>query len=273
MRLIEEVYNDVPHLFTVPPIDRKHEDEDLENTTWMFIKCNALSKNSNTLQREDSLAKRAANQTTEEQEPTHGPVVKRHKSNQNELEEFPDEQGAKHSSEPYGEYQGKGERVGVLRWDLTRNLTHFFLSMNKGIPTVVRETFNTSTRKSREPSALETECLTFSYTLHAFLVKVPDLDEFLKRPYAIGLQYAMRRLYVLLKLKTEVPPLFATRHQAWIQYKVLLDDYTSISIAQSDNVKEDVSKVIGLQLKMCGDNTTWRDINTKTDPAEANRKQ
>lgn len=135
--------------------------------------------------------------------------------------------------------------------------------MDKRIPTVVRETFNSSTRKSREASPLETECLTLSYTLHDLFVKVPDLEDFMKKPYAIGLQYAMRRLYVLLKLESEVPHIYPTRHKSWLQYKVLFDDYTTIILAQNDNFKEYVSKIIALQLKLCGDNARWRDINGK----------
>lgn len=121
--------------------------------------------------------------------------------------------------------------------------------MDKAILTVGRETFNASTRKSREPTALETESLTLAYTLHAFFETINDLEGFMKQTYEIGLQYAMRRLYILLKMETEVTHLFASRHIAWLQYKVLVEDYTAISIAQNDNVKEEVNKIIALQLK------------------------
>lgn len=93
--------------------------------------------------------------------------------------------------------------------------------------------------------------------------RVPNLEEFMKQPCEIGLQFAMRRLYVLVKLENEVPHIFPTRREAWLQYKVLLDDYTGMNIAQNDNVKEDVSKIIELQLKVCGNNTRWKEINTK----------
>lgn len=44
MNLVEEVYNDVPHLFPVPLIDRHHDEDDLENLIWMFIKRNSIRK-------------------------------------------------------------------------------------------------------------------------------------------------------------------------------------------------------------------------------------
>lgn len=67
----------------------------------------------------------------------------------------------------------------------------------------------------RDPSPLETGCLTLAYTLHAFFSTVTDLEEFMTRPYAIGFQYAMRRLYVLLQIEFEVPIYFSTRTKAW----------------------------------------------------------
>lgn len=142
---------------------------------------------------------------------------------QNQLTEFPEE--ANSASEPYGTYRGKDERVNVFKWDFTRKLVHFYLSLKTDILSKVKEVFNASTRKPfREPSPLKTECLTLAYTLHAFFATITDLEDFMTRPYAIGLQYAMRRLYVLLQIEVEVPIYFSTRTKALDHYKVLLDE-------------------------------------------------
>lgn len=42
-----------------------------------------------------------------------------------------------------------------------------------------------------------------------------------------------------------------------------MDDNTAINLAQNETVKEDFSKIIAMQMKVCGDNSRWRDINGK----------
>lgn len=70
----------------------------------------------------------------------------------------------------------------------------------------MKEVFYASTRKPfRDPSPLETESLTIAYTLNDFFATVTDMEEFMTHPYAIGIQYAMIRLYVLLQIEVEVP--------------------------------------------------------------------
>lgn len=112
----------------------------------------------------------------------------------------------------------------------------------------------------QRPSPLETECLTLAYTLHAFFATITDLDDFMTSPYAIGLQYAMCRIYVLLQIEVEVSIYCSTRTKAWDHYKVLLDDYTAMNLSTKDQVKENVGKLISLKLKTNTDTTKWDDI-------------
>lgn len=114
-------------------------------------------------------------------------------SQNNQLCEFPDE--ANTASDPYGSYKGTDERLNVFKWNFTRKLVHFYLSLKTDIPSKVKEVFYASNRKHFcEPSPLETECLTLPYTIHAFFATVTDLEEFTTRPYPTGLQYEMRWL-------------------------------------------------------------------------------
>lgn len=38
--LVEEVYAQFPHMFPIPPVNEGYDDEELENSIWMFIKKN-----------------------------------------------------------------------------------------------------------------------------------------------------------------------------------------------------------------------------------------
>lgn len=168
----------------------------------------------------------------------------------------------KRSDLPCGEYKGKAERVDVFRGDFNRKLVHFFLGLKKYIPTAVRDIFTATTRRPiREPTPVETECLTHAYCLHAFLSAVPDLEKSMRKPYAAGLRYKMSRLYVLIKIEIGVPKPFELRTKAWDHFKVLLNDYTTMAFGDDDELQEDVSNLISVQLKTARIQYSLEDIN------------
>lgn len=109
-------------------------------------------------------------------------------------------------------------------------------------------------------SPIEIESMTLAYTIHAFFAQVSDLETFMAKPIALGLQYPMRRLYVLLQMETEVSSIYPTRIKAWDHYKVLLKEYTKNTISSKDKVKSGVGKLISMELKTNSDDTKWDDI-------------
>lgn len=88
IRLVEEVYNEEPHLFPIPPASDRYDDDEIEEIIWEFISRNTSNKNGVSNEKEHIPAKRAGTQGGNEA--TKGPVVKKHKFNQYDLEEFPD---------------------------------------------------------------------------------------------------------------------------------------------------------------------------------------
>lgn len=188
------------------------------------------------------------------------PPYKKRKRNPFNLEAFQGQYDCD-SSESYGKYQGKGERVNVFLWDFTRTLVHFYLNMSKNVPEAVKYIFyGAGCRQGREMSTVEIEYMTLAYTIHAFFAQAKDLEDFMAKPLAIGLQYPMRRLYVLLQMETEVLSIYPTRIKAWDHYKVLLKEYTTNTISNKDKVKSGVGKLISMELKTKSEDTKWDDI-------------
>lgn len=252
--LCHEAYADNPTLFLTPPQDTRSGPHLLK----IFIKAWFQLHNKTGINIDGRPVDDGSSSNDEARPP------KRQKlggSASSQLCEFPAE--ANGATDLYGAYRGKDERVDIFKWDFTRKLVHFYLSLKTYIPSKVKVVFYASTRKTfRDPTPLETECLTLVYTLHAFFATVPNLEEFMKQPNAIGLQYAMHRLYVLLQIEVEVPIYSSTKTKALDHYKVLLDDYTAMKLSTNDQVQEDVGKLISLKFKTSSDTSKWDDINT-----------
>lgn len=162
--------------------------------------------------------------------------------------------------------------MNVFLWYFTRTLVHSFLNMSKNVPEAGKDIFHgTGRRQGKEMTPVEIECMTHSYTTHAFFAHVRYLEEFMKTPMEIGLQYSMRRLYVLLQMEVEVPSIFATRVKAWERYKVLLKEYTTNTISKKDKVKSGFRRLNSMDLKTNSDDTKWDDLQDKKRKSNRDR--
>lgn len=188
-----QAHNQNPALIPIPPLDRNYTNIQLQNVVWQWIK----RYSGPGVNRDDS---------------SDGDnfLTPRKRGNEDNNSSNSDEESKRRKTElgkrkrsdaPYPEYLGKADCVDMFRGNFTRKFLHFFLGLKKDIPTIVRDIFAATTRKPiRDPSLVETECLTLAYCLHAFLATTNDLETFMKKPCAVGLRYVMRRLYVLLKI-------------------------------------------------------------------------
>lgn len=152
---------------------------------------------------------------------------------------------------PFREYAGRTLPAKGFRKNLTRKLLHFFLDFNKDLPTVVRDIFNDGTRSiyhSRDIGPVEVECLTLAYAIHAFLVTVPDLDASLQEKHSAGLEYLLRRLYVLYRIEVSVPDEFETKEKAWWTQKILLEEYLDPFRVASEPMEEAIRMIIRQKL-------------------------
>lgn len=151
---------------------------------------------------------------------------------------------------PDGEYKGKAGRVDVFRGYYNRKFVYFFIGLKKYLPSAVRDIFSTTTRKPiRDPTQVETECITLAYCLHGFLAQFNNLEIFMKNPFAVGLPYVMRRLYLLIKIDTSVPKPFETWKKSWVYFEILIDDYTRRYFGDDEEIQEEFSNLISTQLK------------------------